>query len=945
MNDETENADLGNGELENGEAADAGATGETLHHLRPIAGLYEGWFLDYASYVILERAVPHLTDGLKPVQRRILHAMKRLDDGRYNKVANVIGHTMQYHPHGDASIGDALVALGQKDLLVDTQGNWGNVYTGDGAAAPRYIEARLSKFALDTVFNPKTTEWKLSYDGRNKEPVLLPVKFPLLLAQGAEGIAVGLSSKILPHNFNELIDACIAHLQGRPFELLPDFPTGGLADCSRYNDGQQGGRVRSRARIAKLDKKTLVITELPCGKTTSSLIDSILAANEKGKIRIRKIDDNTAGNVEILVHLVPGTSTDLTIDGLYAFTDCEVSVSVNCCVIHDDKPRFLGVGEVLKISVENTVRLLEQELRIRRGELEDDWHRSSLEKIFIEKKIYQRIETCETWESILETIDAGLEPYKKRLRRPVTLDDLAALTEIRIKRISRYDAFRADEHLRAVEAEIERIDHHLGHLVEYAVAYYERIRDKYGKGRERRTELRGFDVIEAAKVVLANEKLYVNRKDGFVGTGLKKDEFVSECSVLDDIIVFLKDGRYLVTKVAEKAFVGPDIVHVGVFQKNDERTIYNAIYRNGKTGPAFVKRFAVTGVTRDKEYDLGQGAPGSQVLYLTANPNGEAETVTVSLRPQPLLRKLHFNLDFSTVAIKGRASRGNLVTKHPVARVALKETGVSTLGGRPIWFDPDVVRLNADGRGRLLGDFSGDDRIAAFTRSGSFTTTNFDLANHYEADVTLVEKYDPEKVYTAVFREGEDGFYYVKRFPAEPTEKLLRFIGDHPDSVLVTVSGDAYPRVKLVFGGRKAGVEEEVELADFIGVKSWKAHGRRLSAAVVEEVLPLEPLPVEESSLDPDPDRGEDGGDLGAGDAGDDLAVAETPDKAETKVSRAPKAPSAHTAPPTPSATAAPSAPSAVETATAAREEQPPAAEEPHPAAHPHQLSLFPLDE
>lgn len=934
MSEDLENGDLETLEPENGEPAGAGVPGETLHHLRPISRLYEGWFLDYASYVILERAVPHLTDGLKPVQRRILQAMKRLDDGRYNKVANVIGYTMQYHPHGDASIGDALVALGQKDLLVDTQGNWGNVYTGDGAAAPRYIEARLSKFALETVFNPKTTEWKLSYDGRNKEPVLLPVKFPLLLAQGAEGIAVGLSSKILPHNFNELIDACIATLQGLPFELLPDFPTGGLADCSRYNDGQQGGRVRSRARIAKLDKKTLVITELPFGKTTSSLIDSILAANEKGKIKIRKIDDNTAESVEILVHLVPGTSPDLTIDGLYAFTDCEVSISVNCCVIHDDKPRFMSVSEVLRISVENTVRLLEQELRIRRGELEDDWHRSSLEKIFIEKKIYQRIETCETWESILETIDAGLTPYKKRLRREVTVDDLAALTEIKIKRISRYDAFRADEHIRGVEAEIEQIDHHLGHLVAYAVAWYERIRDKYGKGRTRRTELRGFDVIEAAKVVLANEKLYVNRKDGFVGTGLKKDEFVSECSVLDDIIVFLKDGRYLVTKVAEKAFVGPDIVHAGVFQKNDERTIYNVIYRNGKAGPAYVKRFAVTGVTRDKEYDLGQGAPGSQVLYLTANPNGEAETVTVSLKPQPLLRKLHFNVDFSTVTIKGRASRGNLVTRHPVARVALKETGVSTLGGRPIWFDPDVVRLNADGRGRLLGDFSGDDRIAAFTRSGNFTTTNFDLSNHYEADVTLVEKFDPEKVYTAVYREGGDGFYYVKRFPVEPTEKLLRFIGDHPESVLVTVSGDAFPRVKLVFGGRKAGVEEELELAGFIGAKSWKAHGRRLSTAVVEEVLPLEPLPVEEEPMEAGEESSpRDADDLGAEAEGEDLAVADAPEAAGTRALKAPGAPPALKTSPE------------LEVALMPSGEELPVAEETHLAAHPHQLSLFPLDE
>ena len=820
---------------------------EKLHHVKHLSGMYETWFLDYASYVILERAVPYLYDGLKPVQRRILHALKRLDDGRYNKVANIIGFTMQYHPHGDVSIGDALVALGQKDLLIDTQGNWGNILTGDNAAAPRYIEARLSKFAHDVVFNPKTTEWKLSYDGRNKEPVQLPVKFPLLLAQGAEGIAVGLASKILPHNFIELIDASIALLKGEPFEFLPDFPTGGMADCSKYNDGLQGGKVRARAKISKLDKKTLVITEIPFGKTTSSLIDSILSANDKGKIKIKKIDDNTAENVEILIHLPPGVSSDQTIDGLYAFTDCEVSISPNCCVIGNNKPRFLGVSEILKITVENTVNLLTLELKIRREELEEAWHKSSLEKIFIENKIYNDIEECETWESIIETINKGLEPFKKLLRREVTYDDIVRLTEIKIKRISRYDSFKADEYIASIEAEIKEVDFHLAHITEYSIAYYERIKEKYGSGRERKTEIRNFDVIEATKVVAANEKLYVNRKEGFLGTSLKKDEFVAECSDIDDLIVFLKDGRYLVTKVADKSFVGKDIIHVDIFKKNDNRTIYNVIYHDGKQGNTLMKRFAVTGMTRDKEYNVTKGTPGSKVLYLTANPNGEAETVKITLKPRPRLRKLQFEADFSTLAIKGRNSLGNILSRYPVSRIVLKENGISTLGGRYIWFDPDVIRLNDDERGAYLGEFSGDDKIVAITKSGSFRLHGFDLSTHFEPDVLVVEKYDPQKVFSAVFFDGEQGYYYLKRFKIEPTDKLTCFIGEHPDSRLVTISSDVYPRIKITFGGkRKKWVEETVDVADFITVKSYKARGKRLTTSPLESVKPLEPIKKDE---------------------------------------------------------------------------------------------------
>lgn len=818
-------------------------------HIKPISGLYENWFLEYASYVILERAVPYVYDGLKPVQRRILHAMKRLEDGRYNKVANIIGFTMQYHPHGDASIGEALVGLGQKDLLVDTQGNWGNIYTGDGAAAPRYIEARLSKFALEVVFNAKTTQWKLSYDGRNNEPVNLPVKFPLVLAQGVEGIAVGLASKILPHNFNELIDACIAHLKNQPFQLFPDFPTGGMADCSRYNDGLQGGKIRVRARISQLDKKTLVITEVPYGKTTSSLIDSILAIAEKGKLKIKKIDDNTAENVEILVHLPPGVSPDQTIDGLYALTDCEVSISPNCCVIEDGKPKFMAVSDILKVSVENTVNLLKRELEIRLDELEEAWQRSSLEKIFIENRIYNHIEECETWESIIETIDQGLEPFKKYLHREVTTDDIVRLTEIKIKRISKYDAFKAEEYIQSVEDEIEVIENNLENLIKYAIDYYENIKSKYGEGRKRKTEVREFDVIEATKVVAANEKLYVNRKEGFVGTGLRKDEFVSECSDIDDVIVFLRDGRYLVTKVSDKAFVGKDIIYVGIFKKNDERTIYNVVYMDGRDGVSYVKRFAVVGVTRDREYDVTRGTKNSRVLYITANPNGEAETVKVLLKPKAHLKKSQFEFNFSSQSIKGRGSQGNILTRHAVFRVSLKESGVSTLGARKIWFDSGVMRLNDDARGQYLGEFSDDDRVISMTQSGMFKIDTFDLSTHFDADVILVEKYEPGRVYSVVYFEGEQEFYYVKRFQVEVIEKRVRFIGDHPGSRLVVVSSDKYPQVKLTFTGRKRGQAEIVELRDFIAVKGYKARGKRLSTSPVDTVTLLEPLPVEENLL------------------------------------------------------------------------------------------------
>jgi len=816
---------------------------DDLHTVIHLSGMYQDWFLDYASYVILERAVPHINDGLKPVHRRILHSMKRLDDGRYNKVANIIGHTMQFHPHGDASIGDALVQLGQKDLLVDTQGNWGNLLTGDGAAAPRYIEARLSKFALDVVFNTKTTEWKLSYDGRNREPVTLPVKFPLLLAQGVEGIAVGLASKILPHNFNELIDASIQYLKGNDFEIFPDFPTGGMAEFTRFNDGLRGGSIKVRARIEKLDKRHLVITELPYGKTTVSLIESIVKASEKGKIKIKKIDDNTADKVEIIIQLAPGVSSDKTLDALYAFTDCEVSISPNCCVIREEKPAFIGAAELLKTSADNTVSLLKQELEIRLNELEMDWHFSSLEKIFIEKRIYRDIEECETWGSIIKTIDKGLDPYKKLLRREVSQEDITKLTEIKIKRISKYDSKKADEHIIAIEEEIGEVKNHLENIIPYSINYYKQIKKKYGKGRERKTEIRNFDTIVATKVVAVNQKLYVDRKEGFFGTSLKKDEFVCDCSDIDDIITIRKDGTFQVTKVDEKVFAGKDIIHIAVFKKNDTRTIYNLIYRDGKTRNTMMKRCAITGITRDKEYNLTKNNQNSRILYMSVNPNGEAESLKITLKPKPRLRNLSFEMDFSELAIKGRDAVGNILTKNTVHKVVMKEKGVSTLGGRKIWFDEDVLRLNADGRGRLLGEFGGHDRLLVITRSGRYRLSTFDLENHFEGDLHILEKFNHHKVYSVVYWDADKNYFYLKRFMLEETEKPTSFIGENPESRLIRISEVNYPRFEISFGGKNKDRDPEIiEVAEFITVKSLKARGKRLTKYQVEIVNELESL-------------------------------------------------------------------------------------------------------
>ncbi len=819
-------------------------------HVTRLSGMYQDWFLDYASYVILERAVPHLYDGLKPVQRRILHSMRSLDDGRFNKVANIIGHTMQYHPHGDASIGDALVQLGQKDLLVDTQGNWGNIFTGDSAAASRYIEARLTKFALEVVFNPKTTVWKASYDGRNKEPVTLPVKYPLLLAQGVEGIAVGLASKILPHNFNELIDASISILEGNPFTLYPDFPTGGLADFSRYNDGLRGGMVKIRAKITKIDKKTLAITELPYGKTTTALIESIIRANEKGKIKIRKIDDNTAQNVEILVHLAPGISPDKTIDALYAFTDCEIPISPNSCVIDESKPRFIGVSEILRISTDKTVELLKKEQEIKLSELEDDWHISSLEKIFIENELYEHIKQCKTENEILSTIDKSLEPFKSRLTREVTTDDLIRLSMIPIKRISKYSAFKADEHIKNIEDEIKRVKTNIRNIIPFTVKYFKRIKEKYGKGKERKTEIRNFDTIEATKVVVANEKLYVNRTEGFIGTSLRKDEFVCDCSDIDDIIVIRRDGTYQITKVTEKSFVGKDIMHVSVFKKNDARTIYNIVYRDGKTGVTYMKRCAITGLTRDKEYNLTRGTPGSKILYLSINPNGEAEVIKVILKPRPRLRNQVIEKDFGEMAIKGKSSMGNIVTKYGISKVALKEKGGSTLGGRKIWFDEDVFRLNHDARGKYLGEFKDEDKLLVITKSGTFRTTSFDLSNHFEDDLILIEKMNPDKIFSAVYFDAAQNYYYIKRFNPEFSEKAVSFIGDGEGSKLIRITEVDYPRFEIEFGGRnKNRTNEIIEVAEFIGIKSYKAKGKRLSNYEVALVKELEPIKTKVEEL------------------------------------------------------------------------------------------------
>jgi topoisomerase-4 subunit A len=833
----------GKDELSQGPAA--------LHSVTALSGMYQDWFLDYASYVILERAVPHLNDGLKPVQRRILHSMKRMDDGRYNKVANIIGHTMQFHPHGDASIGDALVQLGQKDLLVDTQGNWGNLLTGDGAAAPRYIEARLSKFALEVVFNPKTTEWKLSYDGRNKEPVTLPVKFPLLLALGGEGIAVGLASKILPHNFNEIIDASIDYLQGKEFVLYPDFPTGGMIDVSKYNDGQRGGVVKVRAKIEKIDKKALVITEIPFGKTTSSLIESIIKSSEKGKIKIRKIDDNTSANVEIVIHLMPGVSPDKTIDALYALTDCEYSISPNTCVITGSKPAFLGVSYILRFSTDNTVKLLTAELQIRENELQEEWHLSSLEKIFIEEKIYRDIEECETWEAVIKAIDDGLKPFKKKLLREVTREDIIMLTEIKIKRISKYDSKKADEHIKGTEAELEEVRNHLNNIIPYAINYFKQIKKKYGKGKERKTEIRSFDTILATKVVANNAKLYINYKEGFIGTGLKKDEFICDCSDIDDIIVIRKDGGYLITKVDDKVFVGNDIIYAQVFLKNDERTIYNIVYQDGKDGPMYVKRCAITGLTRDKEYNLTRGTTGSKIIYFSANPNGEAEVIRVHHKPKARLKKLIFEFDFGQLAIKGKSSMGNILTKNAVHKIALKEKGLSTLGGRKIWFDDAVFRLNVDGRGLFIGEFSADDKILVITKNGYFRVTGFDLSNHFEDNILIIEKYRSGKVYSVIYWDAEQKFYYLKRFTIEESEKPLCFINEDPESKLISITEVEYPRFEIQFGGKNKDRQNEIiEVAEFINVKSYKAKGKRLTSFMVDNIQEIEPVVIKESALE-----------------------------------------------------------------------------------------------
>ncbi|SFZ92807.1 topoisomerase-4 subunit A [Flaviramulus basaltis] len=813
-----------------------------------VTGMYKDWFLDYASYVILERAVPAIEDGFKPVQRRIMHSMKDLDDGRYNKVANIVGHTMQYHPHGDASIADAMVQIGQKDLLIDTQGNWGNILTGDSAAASRYIEARISKFGLDVVYNPKITEWQSSYDGRRKEPVNLPVKFPLLLAQGGEGIAVGLSTKILPHNFIELIDASIKHLQGKRFTILPDFPTAGIADFSNYNDGLRGGKVRVRAKISQLDKNTLTITEIPFATTTSTLIDSILKANEKGKIKVKKIEDNTAAEVEILIHLPPGLSPDKTIDALYAFTSCESSISPLGCVIEDNKPLFVGVTEMLRRSTDNTVQLLKQDLEIKLNELEEQWHFASLERIFIEKRIYRDIEEEETWEGVIKAIDKGLQPHIKHLKRTITEDDIVRLTEIRIKRISKFDIDKAQQKIDALEDQIAEVKHHLAHLIDYAIAYFKRLKKDYGEGRERKTEIRTFDDVDATKVIIRNTKLYVNREEGFIGTSLKRDEYVGDCSDIDDIIVFTKEGKMMVTKVDSKTFIGKDIIHVEVFKKKDKRTIYNLIYRDGKSGPSYIKRFAVTSITRDREYDLTNGNKGSVALYFSANPNGEAEVVTILLRQAGSIKKLKWDIDFADILIKGRVSKGNLVTKYSVKRVELKEKGVSTLKPRKIWFDDTVQRLNVDGRGDLVGEFRGEDKLLIITQSGMIKTVTPEVTMHFDDDMIVMEKWIPKKPISAIYFNGEKEMHYVKRFLIEQEGKEESFISEHSNSQLEIVSTDWKPMAEIVFAkerGKERKENLEINLEEFISIKGIAALGNQLTKDKVNQVNLLESLPYE----------------------------------------------------------------------------------------------------
>ena len=831
-----------NEDLTNDQNQDANET------ITRITGMYKEWFLDYASYVILERAVPAIEDGFKPVQRRIMHSMKDLDDGRYNKVANIVGHTMQYHPHGDASIADAMVQIGQKDLLIDTQGNWGNILTGDSAAASRYIEARLSKFALDVVYNPKITEWQASYDGRRKEPINLPVMFPLLLAQGGEGIAVGLSTKILPHNFIELIDASVKHLQGKRFTILPDFPTAGIADCGDYNDGMRGGKVRVRAKISQYDKNTLVITEVPFGTTTSSLIDSILKANDKGKIKIKKIEDNTAAEVEILVHLPSGISPDKTIDALYAFTNCEISISPLGCVIEDNKPLFIGVSEMLRRSTDNTVQLLKQELEIKLNEFEEQWHFASLERIFIENRIYRDIEEEETWEGVIQAIDKGLQPHIKHLKRAITEEDIVRLTEIRIKRISKFDIDKAQQKIDALEDQIAEVKHHLANLIDYAIAYFKRLKDTYSEGKERKTELRAFEDVDATKVVIRNTKLYVNREEGFIGTSLRRDEYVCDCSDIDDIIVFTAEGKMMVTKVDSKTFIGKNIIHVAVFKKKDKRTIYNMIYRDGSKGPSYIKRFAVTSITRDKDYDLTNGNKSSKVWYFSANPNGEAEVISVFLRQVGSIKKLKWDIDFADILIKGRASKGNVVTKYAIKKIELKEKGVSTLKPRKIWFDDTVQRLNVDGRGELLGEFRGEDRLLVINQRGYVKTIIPEVTAHFDDDMIVLEKWIPKKPISAIYYDGDKERYYVKRFLIENESKEDLFISEHPKSQLEIVSTDWKPMAEVEFTkerGKDRKDNLQVNLEEFIAIKGINALGNQLTKDKVNQISLLDPLPYE----------------------------------------------------------------------------------------------------
>ncbi|NEV94285.1 DNA gyrase/topoisomerase IV subunit A [Psychroflexus sp. YR1-1] len=832
---------------------DPGAKDESIK----VTGMFQEWFLDYASYVILERAVPAIEDGFKPVHRRILHSMKDLDDGRYTKVANIVGHTMQYHPHGDASIGDAIVQIGQKDILIDTQGNWGNILTGDRAAASRYIEARLSKFALDVVFNPKTTEWQISYDGRKQEPVNLPVKFPMVLAQGAEGIAVGLSTKILPHNFNELIEASIKHLEGKRFTIYPDFVTGGVVDVSNYNDGLRGGKIRVRANIEIRDKNLLVVNEIPYSTNTSTLIDSILKANEKGKIKIKKIEDNTSSEVEILIHLPNNISPDKTIDALFAFTNCEVSISPLSCVIIDDKPHFLGVSELLRRSTDNTVRLLKSELQIKLGELEEQWHFASLEKIFIEKRIYRDIEEEETWEGVIEAINLGLQPHIKHLKRKITRDDITRLTEIKIKRISKFDLDKAEQKIEALEGEIQSVKHDLEHLIDYSINYFKNLKEKYGAGKERKTKIQLFEDIEATKVIMRNTKLYVNRSEGFVGTSMKKEEYVTDCSDIDDIICFTEDGTMMVTKVEDKTFIAKNIIYVGIFKKKDKRTIYNLIYRDGKAGYNYMKRFAVTSITRDRAYNVGKDKPGTKLLYFSANPNGEAELVTVFLRQKKGLKRLKFDIDFSDLAIKGRNVKGNLVSKMPIKSVEIKEEGVSTLKPRKIWFDETVRRLNVDERGELLGAFRGEDRLLIIRQNGIVKTIIPELTTRFENDVIVIEKWNPKKPISAIYWEGEKERFYVKRFLIEQPDKEELIITDHPNSQLEVVSTDYMPRIEIEYKkarGKERKENDTVNVEEFIAVKGIKAQGNQLTSENVKQIDVLDPLPYEEETPDAEGD-------------------------------------------------------------------------------------------